>query len=100
MAVFDTAEEVRALAPPLTLLADDNDRRGLIMTGAGIPEDPVTGSASGGMAAYLWKYGLLRERCYTVEQGHLVGRPGIVEVEVDADGDKPTRVRIAGTAVT
>lgn len=67
---------------------------------AGIPEDPVTGSASGAMAAYLWKYGLVREHNYTVEQGHIVGRPGIVEVEVDAEGEEPTAVRIAGTAVT
>lgn len=67
---------------------------------AGIPEDPVTGSATGAMAAYCWRYGLLRERRYSVEQGHLIGRPGIVEVEVDADGDEPVAVRIAGTAVT
>ncbi len=67
---------------------------------AGIIEDPVTGSASGGMAAYLWKYGLIREAAYSVEQGHIMGRPGVVELEVDADGDNPTTVRIAGTAVT
>lgn len=69
---------------------------------SGIPEDPVTGSATGGMAAYLWKYGLVRERSYVVEQGHLCGRPGIVEVEVDpGDGDdEPSAVRIAGTAIT
>ncbi|MCL4242378.1 MAG: PhzF family phenazine biosynthesis isomerase [Dehalococcoidia bacterium] len=67
---------------------------------AGIPEDPVTGSASGGMAAYLWKYGLVRDPKYTAEQGHIMGRPGHVDIEVDADGDEPTEVRIAGTAVT
>lgn len=67
---------------------------------AGVPEDPVTGSATGAMAAYLWKYGLVREPRYTVEQGHLMGRPGLVEVEVDAEGDEPVGVRIAGTAVT
>jgi trans-2,3-dihydro-3-hydroxyanthranilate isomerase len=67
---------------------------------AGIPEDPVTGSATGGMAAYLWKYGLIRERGYTAEQGHIMGRPGHVDVEIDADGDEPVQVRIAGTAVT
>jgi trans-2,3-dihydro-3-hydroxyanthranilate isomerase len=67
---------------------------------AGIPEDPVTGSATGGMAAYLWKYGLIREPSYTVEQGHIMGRPGHVDVEVDADGDQPVQVRIVGTAVT
>jgi len=67
---------------------------------AGIPEDPVTGSATGAMAAYLWKYGFIREASYTVEQGHIMGRPGIVEVEVDADGEEPTEVRIAGSAIT
>lgn len=67
---------------------------------AGIPEDPVTGSATGGMAAYLWRHGLIRESRYTVEQGHIMGRPGHIEVEVDAEGDDPVQVRIAGTAVT
>ncbi len=67
---------------------------------AGIPEDPVTGSATGAMSAYLWRYGLLRETHYFAEQGHIVGRPGVVEVEVDADGDEPTEIRIAGSAVT
>ncbi|MGE5597308.1 MAG: PhzF family phenazine biosynthesis protein [Hyphomicrobiales bacterium] len=67
---------------------------------AGIPEDPVTGSASGGMAAYLWKHGLVREARYRVEQGHIMGRPGLVEVEVEAAGAEPETVRIAGTAVT
>lgn len=63
-------------------------------------EDPVTGSASGGMAAYLWKYGLLRENRYQVEQGHIMGRPGVVDIEIDGEGDDPTAVRIAGRAVT
>lgn len=67
---------------------------------AGIPEDPVTGSATGGMAAYMWRYGLLRERNFRAEQGHIIGRPGVVEVEVDAEGEEPTAVRISGTAVT
>lgn len=66
----------------------------------GFNEDPVTGSATGAMAAYLWRYGLMRERAYSCEQGHFAGRPGIVDVELDAEGDTPTTVRIAGTAVT
>ena len=67
---------------------------------SGVWEDPVTGSATGGMAAYLWRQGLVREAAYTVEQGHIMGRPGLVEVEVEGEGDTPTTVRIAGTAVT
>ena len=67
---------------------------------AGIAEDPFTGSATGGMGAYLWKYGLIREPSFTVEQGHIIGRPGIGEVQVEGIGDEPTVVRIAGTAIT
>lgn len=70
------------------------------LAGGGPLEDPVTGSATGAMAAYLWQHGLVRESRYTVEQGHMVGRPGLVEVEVEADASGPTAVRIAGTAVT
>ncbi len=67
---------------------------------AGIPEDPCTGSATGGMAAYLWKHGLLRESRFTAEQGHIAGRPGLIEVEVDGQGDEPLEVRISGAAIT
>lgn len=67
---------------------------------AGIPEDPVTGSATGGMAAYLWRYGFIRESAYVVEQGDIMGRPGRVRVEVEGSGGTPRVVRIAGSAVT
>ncbi|MGD9932497.1 MAG: PhzF family phenazine biosynthesis protein [Dehalococcoidia bacterium] len=69
-------------------------------SGAGIAEDPVTGSATGGMGAYLWKHGLLRAPRFNAEQGHLMGRPGVVSVEVEGTGNTPTVVRISGTATT
>ena len=52
--------------------------------GAGVPEDPVTGTASGAVGAYLREYeafgddGLPAEM--TFEQGHFVDRPGRVRV--------------------
>lgn len=67
---------------------------------AGVPEDPVTGSATGGMAAYLWRYGHLRDASYRVEQGDFISRAGRVDVEIEGEGDEPRVVRIAGTAVT
>lgn len=67
---------------------------------AGIAEDPVTGSASGAMGAYLWRQGLLRRPQFRAEQGHLMGRPGVVTVEVAGNGDTPEEVRVTGTAVT
>ncbi len=68
--------------------------------GDGMFEDPVTGSATGNMAAYLFYYGIEARRTFTVEQGHLLNRPGLVDVEIDGTPDAITAVRIAGSAVT
>jgi trans-2,3-dihydro-3-hydroxyanthranilate isomerase len=61
-------------------------------------EDPVTGSATGGMAAYLWHYGLIATPTWVAEQGHWMGRPGQVSVEVVGPPDAITTVRIGGSA--
>jgi trans-2,3-dihydro-3-hydroxyanthranilate isomerase len=66
-----------------------------------IKEDPFTGSATGGMAAYCARYDIVRERTYAVEQGMHVHRPGRGQVEVG--GDPPHdigRIVVAGPAVT
>lgn len=50
--------------------------------GAGVPEDPVTGTASGAVAAYLRQFGAFDEMPEELifEQGHYVDRPGRVAV--------------------
>jgi trans-2,3-dihydro-3-hydroxyanthranilate isomerase len=63
-------------------------------------EDPFTGSATGCMGAYLWKYGLIREPRFVAEQGHWMGRPGQAEVEVVGSSDAIETVRVGGRAVT
>ena len=64
-------------------------------------EDPFTGSATGGMAAYCARYGIVRERAYAVEQGLHVHRPGRAQVEVGGDPpDDIGRITVAGPAVT
>jgi trans-2,3-dihydro-3-hydroxyanthranilate isomerase len=68
--------------------------------GAGIAEDPVTGSASGGMAAYFVRYGLVQTPAFTAEQGHIIGRPGTIYLEVDGEGESISAVRVGGQAVT
>ena len=68
--------------------------------GDNVFEDPVTGSATGGMACYLYHYGLVKRVVFTVEQGHLMHRPGLVDVELDGTPDAISGVRIAGSAVT
>ncbi len=64
------------------------------------PEDPFTGSATGGMAAYLWHYGLIGEPKFTAEQGHWMNRPGSATVEVIGPPDAIETVKVGGPAVT
>jgi trans-2,3-dihydro-3-hydroxyanthranilate isomerase len=63
-------------------------------------EDPFTGSATGGMAAYLWHYGLIDTPTFVAEQGHWMGRPGKAFVEVVGARDAIETVKVGGEAVT
>jgi trans-2,3-dihydro-3-hydroxyanthranilate isomerase len=62
-------------------------------------EDPFTGSATGGMAAFLWHYGLIDRPSFVVEQGHWMDRPGIGFVEVIGPREDIQAVRVGGSAV-
>ena len=67
----------------------------------GVPEDPATGSAAVGLAGYLATRdprfdGTLR---WVVEQGFEMGRPSILEVEVDKKAGRITSVRWGGRSV-
>ena len=64
-----------------------------------ISEDPVTGSATGGMAAYLWHYGYLNSPDFIAEQGHDMGRAGTVQVRVSGPPEAIEAVQIGGTGV-
>jgi len=66
----------------------------------GIIEDPFTGSASGGMAAYCARYALLSVRSYAIAQGDHIGRPGIGHIRVLGDGENIEGVEVGGEAVT
>ncbi|MFN8494103.1 MAG: PhzF family phenazine biosynthesis protein [Caldilineaceae bacterium] len=63
-------------------------------------EDPFTGSATGGMAAYLWHYGLLEQPTFIAEQGHWMQRPGQANVEVIGPRTAIETVKVGGSAVT
>ena len=70
--------------------------------GAGVPEDPATGSAAGPLGAYLAVHGVLpREReSFVIEQGIEMGRPSRIWVEVARDAaGMPTTIRVGGTTV-
>jgi predicted PhzF superfamily epimerase YddE/YHI9 len=66
----------------------------------GIVEDPFTGSASGGMAAYCAHYGLIKDSSYSIAQGDHVGRRGRGWVRVIGEASAIEGVEIGGEAVT
>jgi trans-2,3-dihydro-3-hydroxyanthranilate isomerase len=63
-------------------------------------EDPFTGSATGGMAAYLWHYGLIENPTFIAEQGHWMNRPGEGYVEMVGPREDIQTVKVGGAAVT
>jgi trans-2,3-dihydro-3-hydroxyanthranilate isomerase len=63
-------------------------------------EDPFTGSATGGMAAYLWHYGLIESPTFIAEQRHWMSRPGQAYVEVIGPRNAIQTVKVGGAAVT
>ncbi len=70
--------------------------------GLGIGEDPATGSAQGPLGAYLVVHELVRVEPTTrirVEQGFEIGRPSILDIEVDRAGPAITAVRVGGRCV-
>ena len=104
LAIYSTEEEVRCLRPDMTLLRQI-DRLGVIVTapgstadfvsrffapGAGIPEDPVTGSSHCTLTPY-WSKRLGKRRLHAFQ---VSARGGELFLE-----DQDERVRISGQAV-
>jgi len=117
---------LRGLAPDSPALAELSRRLGVISVHAftleteepaayahardfspvvGIPEEAATGTASGALAAYLVANRLVPERpaagfwSLLFEQGHSLGRPSAIEVEVEGQIGRPAAVRVGGRAV-
>jgi trans-2,3-dihydro-3-hydroxyanthranilate isomerase len=61
----------------------------------GIAEDPATGTAAGPLAVFLVRGGWVPSGApIFIEQGHLLGRPSRIRVDVDGD-----RVRLSGSGL-
>ena len=94
-----TAEEVLELEPDFSRIR--GDKVGVVghhpegsatlyevrafVPGAGVTEDPVTGSLNAGIAQWLMAEGEV-PRSYLASQGTRLGREGVIAVEADADG--------------
>ena len=100
-AIEDLADDVDATGVYLftfdALEADSTLHGRMFAPDAGVPEDPVTGTASGAVGAYLDRFGAFDDEFpdeLRLEQGHYVDRPGLVRVRVGS------RVRVGGRGVT
>jgi trans-2,3-dihydro-3-hydroxyanthranilate isomerase len=94
-------------APQIMVFSRDPERQGsdvrarVFVPGLSVPEDPATGSAATALGGYL----AARESTsdaklrYVVEQGFEMGRPSILEVEVEKTGGEVTAIRVGGEAV-
>ena len=83
-----------------TLDAESTLHARMFAPGAGVDEDPVTGTASGACGAYLDAYEAFDELPDELrfEQGHFVDRGGIVRVDVGVDDRGRKEVRVGGEA--
>lgn len=65
----------------------------------GVREDPATGAAAAAFGGYLRELGLVAlPATLTVHQGHDMGRPGLLIVDIPAEPG--TGIAVTGTAVT
>jgi trans-2,3-dihydro-3-hydroxyanthranilate isomerase len=92
--LFDTS----AIAASAT--ADAAIRARMFAPGMGIGEDPATGAAGACLAAYLAKH--TRDGAalsWIVEQGFEMGRPSILALSAEKNGEHIGAIRVAGKSV-
>ncbi|NRG17886.1 PhzF family phenazine biosynthesis protein [Rhizobiales bacterium] len=67
----------------------------------GIAEDPATGAAAAAFAGVVHHFDELLDGTHFVriEQGYYMGRPSLIDLEIDLDNGKLNGVRIGGQAV-
>ena len=77
----------------------ESDTHARLLDPFGASEDPFTGSASGAMGAYVFRYGLKDKKILHAEQGHFVKRPGYATIELVGPPNDIETVKVGGEAV-
>ena len=69
--------------------------------GAGVAEDPATGSAAAALAGWLVRHAPTQSATqhWTVLQGEAIGRPSRIELEADVRDGAVQAVRVGGASV-
>ena len=94
-------------APEIFVFAKGGERPGsdirarMFAPGLSVPEDPATGSACAALGGYLAARDARRDGTlrWVIEQGFEMGRPSILELEVDRRDGEIMAVRVAGATV-
>lgn len=66
----------------------------------GIMEESATGTASGALAAYLYKYDLMHKgelESVVFQQGEVMGRPSVINVKLEAEDGEIIRIQVGGS---
>ena len=92
----------RATSDGVNTFARDDGRwkTRMFAPGAGVVEDPATGSAAGPLAVHLARHG--RIACgeqIEISQGAEINRPSTLYAQVEGEGDRIDRVVVGGSAV-
>ncbi len=77
----------------------DGDTFARLMDPGNAGEDPYTGSATGCLGSFFYRYGIVRKQQMVCEQGHLLGRPGSGRIEIMGSPEDIEGVKLFGTAV-
>lgn len=91
-------DDADAMEPFWVTLSEGGTFSRLLLAPPMPAEDPFTGSATGAMATFLWREGLVKSPSFVAEQGHWMGRPGRAEVEVLGLPEDIRGVRVSGQA--
>ena len=92
----------RATSDGVNTFARDDGRwkTRMFAPGAGVVEDPATGSAAGPLAVHLARHGRIAfGEQIEISQGAEINRPSTLYAQVEGEGDRIDRVVVGGSAV-
>jgi trans-2,3-dihydro-3-hydroxyanthranilate isomerase len=92
----------RATSDGVNTFARDDGRwkTRMFAPGAGVVEDPATGSAAGPLAVHLARHGRIAfGEQIEITQGAEINRPSTLYAQVEGEGDRIDRVVVGGSAV-
>ncbi len=93
----DLEQKLETLGAEFAYLFDVNSFEGRHWNNDGVMEDVATGSAAGVIGAYALKHALIDpDKSFILRQGHFMGRPSEIIVNVSGSPETVERVSVAG----